>query len=99
MTDNGLHNVGTLSSADRLEILFNGVEDSSQLFPQLQAVNTPSLIALARSAPYLHDGSVQTLRERILQARHPRYDGTDHGDTSMLSDQEIDDLEQYLRAL
>jgi len=99
MTDNGLHNVGTLSAADRLEILTNGIEDSSQLFPQLQAVNTPSLIALARSAPYLHDGSVQTLRERILQARHPRYDGTDHGDTSMLSDQEIDDLEQYLRTL
>ena len=97
-TDNGLHDVGTLTSADRLEVLQNGVE-ANVPFPQLQAVNTPSLLGLARTAPYLHDGSVATLRGRILQARDPKFDGTDHGDTSMLSDQEIDDLQQYLRSL
>lgn len=99
-TDNSLHNVGTLSSKDRLELLVDGLEDhTGQAFPQLQAVNTPSLLGLARTAPYLHDGSVRTLRGRIDQARRPKLDGTDHGDTSMLSDAELDDLEQYLSSL
>src|SRR5207248_3175811 len=87
-TDNSIHNVGTLIEKDRLEILSDGIEDSSAMFPQLQAVNTPSLLGLARSAPYLHDGSVATLRGRIMQARNPKHDGTDHGDTSVLSNSE-----------
>lgn len=95
MTDNSLHDVGTLSSLDRLEILSNGIEDHSADFPQLQAVNTPSLIGLARTAPYLHDGSVTTLRGRLVQAQADNR----HGDTSALNTQELDDLEQYLRSL
>jgi DNA-binding beta-propeller fold protein YncE len=99
-TDNSMHNVGTLSSKDRLELLVDGLEDHSVAnFPQLQAVNTPSLLGLARTAPYLHDGSVRTLRGRLDQASRPKLDGTDHGDTSMLSSTELDDLEQYLASL
>lgn len=68
--------------------------------PDIEAVrksglNTPSLLGLARSAPYLHDGSARTLKERLLQTRN-----TDqHGKTSQLSDAEIDDLVEYLRML
>jgi cytochrome c peroxidase len=58
-------------------------------------LNTPSLLGLARSAPYLHDGSAPTLKQRILQTRY-----TDqHGKTSQLTNAEIDDLVDYLRTL
>ncbi|MBS2029197.1 MAG: c-type cytochrome [Deltaproteobacteria bacterium] len=103
VTDNSLHNVGTLTTADRLEILAGGVEDTTNEpnFPQLQAVNTPSLLGLARTAPYLHDGSLQTIRERLNQAAEPNTNGQGerHGDTSMLSSAEMDDLETYLKSL
>ncbi len=64
-------------------------------FVRQRGLNTPSLLGLARSAPYLHDGSAQTLKERILQTRF-----TDqHGKTSQLKDSEIDDLVEFLRML
>ncbi|MGV2436296.1 MAG UNVERIFIED_CONTAM: hypothetical protein LVT10_16580 [Anaerolineae bacterium] len=34
-------------------------------------VDTPSLVGLALSAPYFHDGSATTLRERLQHARCP----------------------------
>src|SRR5262249_21651085 len=95
-TDNGLHNVRTLSGHDRPE----ACDDSGSGEPpgtsrQLQNINPPSLLGLGRTAPYLHDGSVLTIRARLDQSRSPKGDGMDHGDTSMLSDQEIGDLETY----
>jgi DNA-binding beta-propeller fold protein YncE len=60
----------------------------------MQGVNVPSLRGLARTAPYLHDGSVLTLRERLVQ--NP---GDQHGKTSSLSQEELSDLLAYLRSL
>ena len=54
--------------------------------------DTPTLIEVWRTAPYLHDGSAATLREVLTAAnRHDR-----HGLTSQLTADEINDLVEYL---
>lgn len=60
----------------------------------MDAVQTRSLVGLAGSPPYFHDGSAHSLREVLIRSR----DGS-MGDTSMLTDREIDDLERYLKSL
>jgi len=62
---------------------------------QNEALDTPTLIELWRTAPYLHDGSAATLRE-VLVERNP---DDRHGRTSQLKPEEIDDLVAYLRSL
>jgi cytochrome c peroxidase len=57
--------------------------------------DTPTLIELWRTAPYLHDGSAATVRD-VLTTRNPH---DLHGKTSDLSKQEIDDLCAYLLSL
>lgn len=57
-------------------------------------VQTRSLIGVASSPPYLHDGSAPTLRDVVLRSR-----SGEMGDTSKLSEQEIDDLVMYLSSL
>jgi len=57
--------------------------------------DTPSLVEIWRTAPYLHDGSAATLRD-VLTARN-RSDR--HGQTSRLSEQELNDLVEYLLSL
>lgn len=61
---------------------------------QLDGVNTPTLVGLVATAPYLHDGRALTLRAVLETTR-----GAQMGDTSMLSTDELDDLEAYLRSL
>jgi YVTN family beta-propeller protein len=57
--------------------------------------DTPALIELWRTAPYLHDGSAATVRD-VLTTRNPQ---DRHGKTSNLTGQEIDDLCAYLLSL
>lgn len=57
--------------------------------------DTPSLVEAWRTAPYLHDGSAVTLRE-VVTTRNP---SDQHGKTSNLTRQEIDDLCVYLLSL
>jgi cytochrome c peroxidase len=87
LTNNTFADVGTYVTEgpvlDRPESLSHG------------GLNTPSLLGLARTAPYLHDGSAQTLKARILQGKA----GDRHGFTSALSDAEVDDLVSYLKTL
>jgi YVTN family beta-propeller protein len=56
---------------------------------------TPTLIEVWRTAPYLHDGSATTVRD-VLTTRNA--DGL-LGDVSGLSNQEIDDLCEYVLSL
>lgn len=58
------------------------------------ALNTPSLRGLARSAPYLHNGAAATLRERFVVGG-----GNLHGKTQELSEQQRNDLVDYLKTL
>jgi len=60
----------------------------------LAAVRTRSLVGIASSAPYLHDGSVADLGALLELSR----DGS-MGDTSSLSPAEMADLRSYLESL
>ena len=61
----------------------------------LVGFDTPTLRGVWTTAPYLHDGSAPTLRS-VLRDRNPL---DQHGVTSHLSDDEIDDIVSYLREL
>ncbi len=60
----------------------------------LEGVNTPTLIGIAATAPYLHDGSVATLEALLTLLK-----SGEMGNTAALSDDELADLELYLRSL
>jgi mono/diheme cytochrome c family protein len=55
----------------------------------------PTLRGLAYRAPFLHDGSAATLRERF----NSRGGGDQHGVTSQLSSEQLGDLTAYLETL
>lgn len=57
--------------------------------------DTPSLAEAWRAPPYLHDGSAPTLKDVIT--RHNTND--EHGSTSQLNAQQIEDLAAYLESL
>ena len=86
LTDNGFADVGTT-------VLKGVVVDDVKRLPK--GFNTPSLLGIARSAPYLHDGSARTLKARILQGK----EADKHGNTSQLTPAEVDDLVSYLQTL
>lgn len=78
-TDQGRHDVGTRGKYDQAQDQFD----------------TPTLIELWRTAPYLHDGSAATVRD-VITRRNPR---DEHGGTSHLTAREIEDLTEYLLSL
>ncbi|NUM52257.1 MAG: c-type cytochrome [Candidatus Hydrogenedentes bacterium] len=57
--------------------------------------DTPTLVEVWRTAPYLHDGRAATIRDVITIAN----ESGDHGDTSELSQEQIDDLAAYVMSL
>ncbi|MBX3443921.1 MAG: hypothetical protein KF774_16050 [Planctomyces sp.] len=70
-----------------------GNDDPSELMgPEY---DTPSLLGLYRSAPYLHHGRAATL-EDVLTTQNPE---DRHGKTSHLSGEEVADLVEFLKAL
>ncbi len=76
-----LHDVGT------------GRSDPSEKMPL--KYDTPTLLGVYRSAPYLHDGSAKTLRDLLTTSNA----GDKHGKTSPLNSAQIDDLIEFLKAL
>ncbi len=76
-----LHDVGT------------GRSDPSEKMPL--KYDTPTLLGVYRSAPYLHDGSAKTLRDLLTTSNT----GDKHGQTSHLQPAQIDDLIEFLKAL
>jgi DNA-binding beta-propeller fold protein YncE/cytochrome c peroxidase len=76
-----LHDVGTITTA-------SGTRAGQPLF----SIDTPTLLGVWETAPYLHDGSAPTLRD-VLTTKNP--DGL-HGYASALSSQELDELVAYL---
>jgi DNA-binding beta-propeller fold protein YncE/mono/diheme cytochrome c family protein len=57
--------------------------------------DTPTLVEIWRTAPYLHDGSAATVRD-VLTVANPN---DRHGRTSHLTGKQIDDLVAYLLSL
>lgn len=85
MTNNLFADVGTLNLHDK----------NADNGPVARAgFNVPSLLGVGRSAPYLHDGSMTTLEERVF-----KNDGDRHGTTSGLTSDEKLDLVSYLKSL
>jgi DNA-binding beta-propeller fold protein YncE/cytochrome c553 len=78
-TDLESYSVGTAGNFDRLWEKFD----------------TPTLVEVWRTAPYLHDGSAVSIQE-VLTKRNPR---DQHGVTSNLSEQEMRDLCEYVLSL
>lgn len=69
--------------------------EQHDLATNIGKVDTPSLIGLAHTAPYYHDGSARTLRALLTDKGSVH----DMGQTAHLSDAEIDDLIAYLETL
>ncbi|MFM7923932.1 MAG: hypothetical protein ACKPJJ_27245, partial [Planctomycetaceae bacterium] len=76
-----LHDVGT------------GTADATELMGP--RYDTPTLLGVYRSAPYLHHGRAATLHD-VLTTENP---ADKHGKTSHLSTSEINDLVEFLKAL
>ncbi len=76
-----LHDVGT------------GGDDPSEKMGS--KYDTPTLLGVYRTAPYLHHGKAKTLRDVLTTCNK----GDRHGKTSHLKAGEIDDLVEFLRSL
>jgi DNA-binding beta-propeller fold protein YncE len=79
-----LHDVGTITAA-------SGTRASAPLF----GVDTPTLLGVWETPPYLHDGSAKTLRD-VLTTKNP---ADLHGYVSFLAPSEIDQLVAFLMQL
>ena len=58
-------------------------------------VDVPHLIEAWRTAPYLHDGRAATMKDVVTTFEH----GFDHGKQSKLTEDQLDDLVEYLLSL
>src|SRR5262249_12667323 len=82
LTNNKMANVGTYV------VTGDAKDDMTKL---KDGLNTPSLLTLSRTAPYLHDGSAGTLKDRLMATKASNL----HGQTADLTDAEMDDLVEY----
>jgi cytochrome c peroxidase len=57
--------------------------------------DTPTLVEVWRTAPYLHDGSFTTIQELIGKGQH----GKSAGDVEGLTEQEVNDLAEFVLSL
>jgi mono/diheme cytochrome c family protein len=78
-TDLAAHDVGTAGDYDKSADRFD----------------TPALVELWRTAPYLHNGSAATIREVLTKGNL----GDLHGKTSHLTPSQLDNLVEYLLSL
>ncbi len=96
-TDGAFHDVGTATPIEQDALMImqefgqNGEDFNEQ--DLIVKYNTPTLRDLFATAPYLHDGSAETLRD-VLDLT-----ATTMGNTSHLSDAQKDDLVEYLKTL
>lgn len=79
-----LHDVGTLTELS-----------GQRLGGELPGIDTPTLLGIWQTAPYLHDGSAATLRD-VLTTRNLQ---GKHGDIADLSEQQIEQLVAYLEQI
>jgi cytochrome c peroxidase len=69
-------------------------DNASYAMYGLEGVNTPTLVGIAGTGPYLHNGSAATIEDVLEMSR-----GGEMGDTSMLSQDEMADLAAYVKSL
>jgi hypothetical protein len=94
--------VGTFDAASSLEVRGGGtiVQQTTQGYPSYgtQGYNVPSLLGLAYSAPYLHDGSAATLEDVLARHTIQTPGGPKTIDTA-LTPTERGDLLEFLRGI
>ena len=83
----------TLEKPYRLHDVGTGRHDPSEKMGT--KYDTPTLLGVYRTAPYLHDGKAATLREVLTTCNRE----DKHGKTSHLQANEIDDLVEFLKSL
>jgi cytochrome c peroxidase len=92
-TDSAFHNIG-LESADV------GRKEISKLAGDHGAMKTPTLREIAKTAPYMHDGSLKTLEE-VVQHYKKGGNGNPFQDEELfplkLSDEDVADLVTFLK--
>jgi cytochrome c peroxidase len=81
------------ASEFRLHDVGTGADDPTELIGP--TFDTPTLLGLYRSGPYLHHGKAATLRD-VLTTLNP---DDKHGRTSQLSSGDLDDLVEFLKSL
>lgn len=88
-TDSGfgkMHNVGTISTSS-----------GKRLKGELKGLDTPTLISLWQSMPYLHDGSAKTLNEVFEKGESFKFE--EHNQVSKLGKNEREELFAFLNQL
>jgi cytochrome c peroxidase len=68
---------------------------SKGVYDYLDEFDTPTLVEVWRTAPYLHDGSFATVKELLTEGRHGNADGR----LDELDDGHIDDLVEFVLSL
>ena len=92
-TDNGFHNIGLPGADEGRAAINKSVGDKG-------AFKTPTLREIARTAPYMHDGSLKTLEEVVA---HYNKGGTPHPQLDeelfplKLTDAQVADLVAFLK--
>lgn len=87
-----LRNVGTFNGTNPLE-----VKPSGALAQGAKGFNPPSLLGLATTAPYFHDGSARTLRD-VFDARYAAHTEARIGGFAPAG-RELDDLVAFLASI
>ena len=59
------------------------------------AFDTPTLVEVWRTAPYLHDGRYATIRELLVEGKHGQVDGR----AADLDRQQVADLIEFVLSL
>ena len=85
-----LHDVGTCVTAGYPDVEHDDIDGDARAACMF---DTPSLVGVASSPPYLHDGSATTLRD-VLEITRGKM-----GDITGLSSADLDNLVEYLRSL
>jgi YVTN family beta-propeller protein len=79
--------------------LYTDLKTHSVSKPQSRAVDnqfdTPTLVEVWRTAPYLHDGRYRTIRDVLVEGKH----GLGRGQLDELSEQDIGDLVEFVLSL
>jgi cytochrome c peroxidase len=57
--------------------------------------DTPTLVECWRTAPYMHDGSWVTVKDLIAKGKHGKFGG----DVEGMTEQEVDDLVEFVLSL
>ena len=68
---------------------------SKGVYDYLDEFDTPTLVEVWRTAPYLHDGSFATVKELLTEGRH----GNSDGRLDELDDRQMDDLVEFVLSL